>query len=350
MRIPESPHAVISLQKPGSDEAEVAFDSWEHKQLFQSISIDLVTNESSQAEIAFYDPKFRIIDSFSGTDGVPLAEVKVYIGYGKELGEPAFKGLLAHVERGESSTSLIAYDMGFKMKLLKRAGYKNRKNDLKVIKELAKRNGLKFEGPKKAKKLEAAEAIMQDEQSDWEWALERARESGLVVFVREDTLFAKYPAQVEEPITSFINRKDFVLQRDWDFRFRTPESQEGRPKQVKRRGRGKGGRRVEGKTRAGKRGRENVVLKRDQPGRSSKKKLTKRAKAQKELEREHAFEANVTGVIPWTLDRLPDVRKTVRVEDVGLLFSGDYIIDSVGYRFEPGTMEMSLDLYRDVKE
>ena len=344
MSVPNNPHAIIEIEY---GESTVTWDSWQQPRLFESVNIELPTNQSAEAKWKFFDKDFRAIDNFSSANGIPLSTVRVFLGYGEDLGEPLFKGLLAQIERGDSSTSFTAFDMGFKMKLIKKAGYKNNSHDLSILKLLATRNGLKFEGPEKPLKLEPHKAIMQDEQTDWEWAMERARDSGLVLFVRQDTLFAKYPAKVGTPVLTLKNRKDFVIQPDWEFTYRTPENQDGRPRRVKTRGRGKGGKRIEGQSDVSTRGRENVILKRDVSGRATKSKLTKRAQAQKELDREHAFEGHVQLVFPPDGTRL-DVRNTVAIENVGKLFSGKYICDTVSYDFEPGKLGLDLDLYRDI--
>lgn len=349
LSLPSNPHAIIEIDRAGATggEATVVWDSWESRGLFQSVDVDLATNQSSEARWTFFDPKFRVIDNFAGASGVPQSVIRVFLGYGEDLGEPIFKGLLAQVERGASATTFIAFDMGFKMKLIKKAGYKNKKDDLAILRDLAKRNGLKFEGPEKPLSLEPHRAIMQDEQTDWEWSLERAQDSGLVIFVRQDTLFAKYPAKIGTPVLKFENRKDFVLQNNFDFMYRTPENQDGRPRVIKRRGRGKGGKRLEGASTVSTGERERIVLKRDVPGKATKSKLTKRAQAQKELEREHAFEGQLTCAAPPDGTRL-DVRNTIEVEGIGKLFSGKYICDTVGYKFAPGVMEVGLELYRDI--
>jgi len=349
MNLPTSPHATIEISRAdvvsGDGQSLVLWDSWQQPRLFESVEIELVTNESSQATWRLFDPSFRVIDAFSGSDAIPMATVRVFLGYGQDLGEPVFKGLLAQVRREESSTEFIAFDMGFKMKLIKRAGYKNGKDDLEIIKALAARNGLKFEGPEKPKQLEKNKAAMQDEQTDWEWAMERARDSGLVIFVRGDTLFAKYPATVGTPVLTLKNRKDFVLQPGWNFTYRTPENQDGRPRRVRVRRRGRGGKRSESQSNVSNRGRYSLVLKQDGSGKRSK--LTKRAQAQKELEREHAFEGLITTVFPPNGERL-DVRNTVEILEVGKLFSGKYVCDAVGLNYSPGQLEMSLNLYRDI--
>lgn len=345
-----NPHAIIEIERPGFTDGRrtVLWDSWEHKGLFMDVSVELVTGESSQATWSFFDPNFKLIDSLGSPDGLPLTKARVYMGYGKDLGEPIFKGLLSEIQRDDGSTTFVAFDMGYKMKLLKRTGYKNKRDDMAILRDLAKRNGLKFEGPEKPLKLESHRAVMQDEMTDWEFAMERARDAGLVLFVRQDTLFAKYPAKVGAPVITLQNKKDFVLQSRFDFKYRTPENQEGRPNVVKARGRGKGGKRIEGRSDAGTRGRERIVLKQDAPGRATKSKLSKRAQAQKELDREHAFEAHLAIAFPPDGQRL-DARNTVRIEGIGQLFSGDYICDAAHFQLSNGGMGISLDLYRDAK-
>lgn len=347
MSLPNNLHAKIEIQKPDATDGQgtIIYDSWVNPRLFESVNVELPTGESAEARWTFFDPNFTLIDSYAGKDAIPMATVRIYLGYGEDLGEPVFKGLLAQVQRTDSSTTFIAYDMGFKMKLLKKAGYKNKKDDLAIIKQLATKNGLKFEGPEKPLKLEPHQAMAQDEQTDWEHALERAHDAGLLIFVRHDTLFAKYPAKVGKPVLTLKNKVDFVIQHNWEFVYRTPESKDGRPRLITVRGRGKGGKRIEGQSAKGQRGREHVVLKRSM--KATKSRLTKRAQAQKELDREHAFEGHVEIVFPPTGELL-DVRNTVTLESVGKLFSGDYICDRVSYSFEPGKLNMNLDLYRDI--
>lgn len=349
LKLPNNPHAVIEILRPDKSDGEgtIIWDSWEQERLFKTVEVDLPTNESAQARWEFFDPHFRIIDSFAKPEGIPMATVRVFLGYGKKLGEPVFKGLLAQIERGESSTTFISFDMGFKMKLVKKAGYKNKKDDLAILKDLAQRNGLKFEEPEKPLKLEPHRAMMQDEQTDWEHSLERARDAGLVIFVRQDTLFAKYPATIEKAVLKLKNREDFILTNKFDFIYRTPENQDGRARIVKMRRRGKGGKRVQGESNISNGERETIVLKQD-VSRATKSKLSLRAQAQKDLEREHAFEGHVEIVYPPGGERL-DVRNTINIAGIGKLFSGDYICDKVKYSYAPGKLGLTLDLYRDVK-
>ncbi len=340
VKLPNNPHAIVTINGK-------IFDSWENKELFKRVDVELPTNQTAEARWEFFDPKFRLIDSFANPAGISTTVMQVYLGYGKNLGEPVFEGLLAQIERGQSATTFIAFDMGFKMKRIKKAGYKNKMTDLQILKLLAERNSLEFEGPETDLKLEPHKAMMQDEQTDWEHAMERARDAGLVLFVRRNKLYAKYPAIVGKPVLTFTNRMDFVLTSNFDFIYRTPENQDGRPRIVKARRRGKAGKRVEGQSDVTSDKRENVILKRDVT-RATKSKLSRRAQAQKDLEREHAFKGHLECVFPPNGERL-DVRNTISVQGIGKLFSNEYICDTVNYYYAPGKLGLNLSLYRDSK-
>lgn len=336
---------------------KVVWDSWELPGLFKSVDVELVTNASSQAEWTFFDPKFRVIDTFAGASPVGMSTVRVYLGFGPDLGQPVFKGLLVEVSREQADTTFLAFDMGFLMKIVKKAGYKNKKDDVAILRDLVTKTkipgtseNLKFEGPDTSLNLEPHNAIMQDERTDWDHLMERARDAGLVIFVRDDTVFAKQPAKFGAPVLTLKNRDESSeMMPGWRFRYKTPENQDGKPKIVKQRGRGKGGKRLEGESGPSARGHENTILKKDVPGKATKDKLNRRAIAQKELDREHAFDAQVEMFLPRNGVR-PDVRQTVKVEGVGKLFSGDYLCDAVRYMFAPGQLNMGLDLYRDIAE
>lgn len=351
-KVPANPHAIVEIERPNFSDGQgtATYDSWDMPRLFQSATVDLVSNETSQAEWTIFDPRFSLIDSFAGSSPVPMSTVKVWMGFGQELGEPVFKGLLGEVRREQASTVFTAFDMAFKMKLEKKAGYKNKKDELAIIRELAKRNGLNFEGPETPLNLGPRNATMQDEATDWDHSLELARDAGLVLFVRGDTLFAKRPAKVSSPVMTLKNRGDIRLRRGWNFAFHTPENRDGRPKVVRQRGRGSAGKQLEGASGISPRGREDLVVKRDVPGKATKSKLSKRAAAQKELDREHAFHARVETIFPTDRKELPDARQTIAIENVGKLFSGSYIADTVNLQFGPGELSVSLDLYRDIAE
>lgn len=342
VKFPHSPYAIIRIEPTSADPA--VYDSREAKRLIESIDIELVTNATSQAVIRFFDPKFRIIDRFSNTTAKAI--ITIYFGYGPTVGEPVFKGVLAEISRGLESTTFTVFDMAYKMKLEKRAGYVNEKNDLQVIEYLVSRNDLQFEGPEgDALALEPYKANMQDQKTDWDWMSERARDSGLVFYVRQDTVFAKYPAKTGAASLTIENGKDFTLVNDFDFAFKNPENQDGKAQVVTHRRRGKNGRFIEGKSKVDPKGPIDLNIKKDVQN-PTKTKLTARAKAQKDLDREHAYSGRVE-LLKRPNAPLLDVRNTIDVKGVGRLLSGKYLADSVGYRFAPGTLDLSLGLYRD---
>lgn len=354
MTIPHNPHAVVEIERSGMSggEALVRYDSWEAKQLIKEVNIELATNQSSEARITFFDPKFRIIDAFSGVTAKAVG--KFYIGYGLNLGQPAFKGVLAQIERDETDTTLVFFDMAYVMKLIKKAGYKNKKDDVAIMKGLVERNEipsgmkLKFEGPDGKLDLEPNNAMMQDQMTDWDWLMERARDAGLVVYVRQDTVFAKKPAKTGTPVMTIKNGKDFTLTKGWGLTYRTPENLDGRPKTVTHRRRGRNGKFLKGTSDEATRGREETVVKRDMASPTGKK-LTRRAQAQKDLEKEYAFEGRIEKMLPPDGTRL-DVRNTIKLEGVGKLLGGKYLCRTVNYRFAPGQMSMDAEIYRDVED
>lgn len=337
-----NPHAIVEIDG-------VRWDSWLHKALFQRVSIELATGEASEAVWEIFDPRFSVINHHSKADGIPMATVRAWLGVGDaNMGEPVFKGLLARVEHSDKSTAFRCYDMGFRMRLEKKTGYL-KGDDLVIIKKLAERNQLMFEGPDDpAFKLTPHKAMPQDAQTDWEHVTERAREAGLVLFVRGDTLFAKQPAKVGTPIVTLTYRKDFSILQQFDCVFKTPENVGGKPKSVKHRGRGRGGRRLQGVAAGGTRGTQHVSLKTDLP-QHVQAAATRRASARRDLQREHAFTVSIKTLSPLPKVR-PDVRNTIALLEMGNLFSGDYLADKVSHEFAPGHLSTSYDLYRDVKE
>lgn len=344
-----NPHAIFEIDG-------FAWDSWEHPSLFERVTVDLSTGESSQAIWELFDPDRIIIDKYAGVAGAStLPVIRVWIGFGEDLGDPVFKGLVARVGLAGSTTTFRAYDMSYKMRLTKKSRYL-KGGDLQIIEKLAKEDGLKFQGPAKPLKLEPHKSMAQDEQSNWEHASQIAHDAGLLLWCREDTLFAEYPAKVSEPVLTLEYKRDFDILRDPDCQFKVPENKSGRPKGVEVRGRGRGGKRLKGSSDRSQRGHEDLRIKKDLAI-HSKQRATARAQAQRELDREHAFELRISTLAGAPTERV-DVRQTIALVHMGKLFSAapvngepnGYIVNSVGYEFSPGHLTRTFELYRDVKE
>jgi hypothetical protein len=327
------------------------YDSHDDPSLFSRLSVELTTGQASEARWQMHDPDFKLIDKYSKAGGVPAAVVRVWLGYGEDLREPVFKGVLACVGRSPYATTLRAYDMGYMMRLVQKTGY-HRGSDLSIMRKLVTRNKtpdgkpLRFQGPAKGFPPMTVNSTIHDQRTDWAFLAELASEAGLVLWVRDDTVFAAEPAKVGDVKLSLEVGVDALLTRDFDCQFKLPENLEGRPRVVEYRGRGRGGRRLAGRSDEASRGREIVVVKHDLR-RHTKAVAKRRAEAKRELEREHAFQCRVKHVRPLRKGRV-DVRDTVELANLGLLFSGRYIVDSVSYEVSPRGFETCYDLYRDV--
>jgi hypothetical protein len=343
MKLPSNPHAIFEIDG-------FRWDSWEHPDLFQKVGVELATGEASMATWSCVDASFRVIDKYAGiaagTGNLPV--IRAWLGYGHDLGEPVFKGLLARVERGEATTTFRAYDMSYKMRLVEKAQYQ-KGTDLQLIEKTVKRNDLQFQPPSKPLKLEPHQAFMQDFKTDWAFVSEVAHDAGMLVWTRQDTVFADYPAQVGEPKLVLTYGKDFSILRNFDLAFKVPENKSGRPKGVEVRGRGRGGKRLSGKSDEAQRGHQVLLAKKDLPM-HTKQRATARARAQKELDREHAFSISISQLFASAPALRPDVRDTIQVLQVGRLFSGDYLADKVTHEFSAGKLSTAYELYRDVKE
>ena len=339
-----NPHAIVEINGQ-------RWDSSEHAQLFKSVRVELATGEASMATWVFRDERFHVSDQYktiaSASSRLPV--IRVWLGYGDDLGEPVFKGLLARVEHSKTDATFRCYDMSYRMKLVERAQY-HKGGDLDIIKKLVERNELKFQGPTKPLKLEPHKAMTQDGQTDWQHAAEIAHDAGLLLWTRQDTVFADYPAQLKQkPDLTLTYRKDFVIVGDVSLAFKVPENRHGRPKGIEVRGRNRGGKRLTGKSDESQRGREVLRIKRDL-AMHTEQRATARAQAQKELDREHAFDVAINQLFAEAPATRPDVRNTIRLLEVGKIFSGDYIANKVTHEFTPGHLITSYELYSDVAE
>jgi phage protein D len=346
-----NPHARVEIfeeQTTGGKKEESGnqvWDSWIDVSLISAVHIELVTNEASQLEFTVFDQSYKFLDQYSRAGGVPWAVARVWLGFGNDLGEPLFKGLLASAEHNGGNSTLSFYDMAFKMRQQQKTEY-HKGLDLDVMRKLVERNGLKWQWPGAGVKGLPLKSRKQEGQTDWELLLSLAGEAGLVIYVRGDTVFAQRPARTSEPVLS-LGRRDLRVLDDTGVRYKVPENLEGRPRRVEHRGRGRAGRRMTGTSDASTRGREQLVIKQSVKH-GDKTEAQRRAQAKKELEREHAFEGRVSSILQTNIRA--DVRQTVELVDHGLLLSGKYLVDSVSHAFEPGHLSTDYDLYRDFED
>lgn len=336
----QQPHAIAEINGQ-------QFDSWKMPRFFSMLSVELATGQASEAVLKVFDPDFSFIDSYSSANSNNLSTCRFWLGFGQNLGEPVFKGLLARIERGESMTTLRSYDMGFKMRVEQKAGIHYKSDELDILKTLATRNGLMFQGPASPKPLEKHASYIQDEQTDWDLAAECAKNAGLLLFVRQDTLFAQYPATYTTPKFTLVNKKDVTLLSDWSLNFKVPENQGGRPKSVHVRTRGKSGKRLVGMSDVSAAGNMPLFIKKDIP-RHTTASANARAQAHKDLEREHAFQVSFK-TLPNRAQVRADVMDTIALQGVGTLFSGNYICSQATHEYGPSGLSSDYECYRDAQ-
>ncbi|HEY6327867.1 MAG TPA: hypothetical protein VI756_00920 [Blastocatellia bacterium] len=339
MSVPTNPHYRVSI---GAD----VYDSWTNEQLIKQMTVELTTNLASEGLVRFFDPVFAIEDKYTVNGSVPQLTCLFWMGFGPDLGAPIFQGLLIRTERGDMDTTFRCYDMSYKMRQQVKAEYQYNKHDLQVIQILVTRNGLLFEGPDNPPALVPHKCLPQSQKNDWKHGHRRSKDAGLVLYCRNNTVYAKQPAVIGSPLVTLTYRKDFVLLHNWDATYKMPENTHGRNKHVQSRGRNKGGHRLSGDSNVNARGTENLSFKHDLAI-HEKAFADRKAQAQKDLQREHAFVVNVRSVPPLPNVR-PDNRDTIALANCGLLWSGSFLIDKVQHDGVPAGFSTQYTLYRDV--
>lgn len=346
----EGPRARFSLsqeklvKRQMVEYGEQTFDSIIDESFISRVVVDLSTDQASEAEISIVDEECEFLDGLSQQDGLPWAVVRIWLGYGEDLGEPVFKGLLASVDHGKGITTLRFFDMGFRMRIDQKTEY-HKGLDLAVLQKLVTRHHLKFVGPGKGVKGLPFKDRKQEAQTDWELALELAHNMGLVLFVRGDTLFATLPTRTQgvEPVATF-KKRDVMILSTRDFHYNLPENRAGRPRRVEVRGRGRNGTRLSGKSEESKRGRTFIVLGETVRG-GAKSEASRRAQAIRELEREPTFTCSFSTI--FQEPQQADIRDVIELVDAGNLFSGKYIVDGLVHELSPGHLTTNYDLVRD---
>lgn len=323
---------------------EHTFDSIHDESFIAGVTVDLSTDQASEAEISIVDEDCEFLDGLSQQDGLPWAVVRVWLGYNEDLGAPVFKGLLASVDHGKGKTTLRFFDMGFRMRIDQKTEY-HKGLDLDVLKKLVTRHHLKFVGPGKGVKGLPLKSRKQEAQTDWELALDLAQNMGLVLFVRGDTLFATHPTRTQgvEPVATF-KKRDVMILNTRDFHYNLPENRSGRPRRVEVRGRGRNGTKLSGVSEESKRGRSYIVVGSTIPH-TAKSEAARRAQAIRELEREPTFTCSFSTIFQES--QQADIRDVIELVDAGDLFSGKYIVDGLVHEFSPGHLTTNYDLVRD---
>lgn len=334
-----SPHCIVEIDGH-------RFDSWNGKSVM-SASVNLTTDRSGEGVVDLYDPNFKIIDGLFA-NGVKSANALFYFGWGKDVGKPFFLGNLARVEWNDNITTFRFHDNSIKMKQERKTLYHKKKTDLQILKDLAIRNGLKFDSKNRLPESQPFESLMQAGKTDWEFALKVAAESGLLLYVRENTLYAVEAGTTKNELSSAtLNfEKDFTLLRGFGLSYKLPKNPKGRIKKATVRVRGKNDKALVTTVGDEEGGVSDLIINKDLPS-VSVARAAQTAKARIGKRKEYAFE--------HSLKTLPSFQKRINLRDVitlagmGKFFSGDYFVTEVTYQFEPGHLICEMNVGNELK-
>ena len=200
--------------------AFTTFDSFTDKSFFAGLTVELTTGKASQAEFTVADEDYSFIDSYTRSDGVMPCAAYIYLGYGEELGEPVFEGLLAAVEHNDGMSTFCFYDRSLRMKLEEKTEH-HKGLDTDVMRKLVERNGLNCMFVDKSIKGLPLKAKMQEAQTDWDLLMSLTQDAGLMVWIRGNTLYLARPARVGEPVLT-LKQRDVIALNGENLRYEIP--------------------------------------------------------------------------------------------------------------------------------
>lgn len=333
-----APHCIVEI-------GGRRFDSYEGENLI-SANVNLTTDRSGEGVVELYDPKFAVIDNFLA-GGVKSLISNFYFSWSKNVGKPFFLGNLARAEWNEQITTLRFHDNSTKMKQEKKNRYHKKKTDLQILKELAKRNGLEFVVKSCLPESQPFESLMQSGKTDWDFALKIAAQSGLLLYVGDNTLFAVEAgtSKLEKPAATLEFEKDFTLLRGFGLSYKLPKNPKGRINKVTVRTRGKDGKALVVTAGDGEGGISDLINK-DLPS-VSVARATQAAKARIGKRKEYAFEHNIK-TLPSFQTRI-NLRDTITLAGMGAFYSGDYFVTEISYLFEAGKLTCEMNVGNELK-
>jgi hypothetical protein len=333
-----APHAIVTI-------AGTKFDSFVEDSGVVSADILLRTDETSEATVGLYDPKYKLVDRFGGDKPLPGS---FWLGWGKNDGALIYTGSLDRVEWSNNVALFHFLDASHRMKQEHKGRYHVKKTDYQILRKLATDNGLKFELKTSLPESEPFDAVMQAGRTDWQKALQIAHKAGLRLYIGADggTLVA-----VEAGTTQFASGNtvltkdvDFEILRGYQLAYRLPNNKKARPHIVEARGRKENAERITGQDKNGNFGRVELFVKED-PRKHSTAYLAKRAKSSIIRQREFAFQNRIK-TLP-SFQNLVHLRDKVTLRGVGGFFSGAYITTEVIYEFAAGKLTCDMELGAD---
>lgn len=323
-----------------------------------SAEVNQTTDKTGEGVLDLYDPDFQIIDRIFA-DGIKSVNAFFWLGWVIEkqplvdinLGLPIFTGLLARTEWSERVTTLRFHDRSLKMKQQTKTRYFRKKSDIQILKQLAADNGLKFEITSQIGESQPFDSLVQTGKTDWQFALKIAKESGLALYVKGDTLYAVTAGTIkpngETPPPIILNaEKDFELLRGFGLSYKLPKNPKARPQKITVKGRKKDGKLLKGvvNTNTDDEGTTDLIVRQDLP-RQTVSIAERKGKGVINKRREYAFEHHLK-TLPSFQKRLA-LRDVVTLAGMGKFYSGEYIVTDIRYEFSAGILVCEMTVGSD---
>lgn len=327
------------------DMGSVRYSSRNESSRLMTVTVDLTTDRTSEAEVVFADPNFEITDRHLDDTGLPRLTARIWLGYGEDLGEPHFKGVLAGHEHDGERAVFRFHDQGAKLKTDKKLRYHNGKSDFDIIRSIAGEYEMNFVVLEGAQDGEAHESLIQRGVNDWDFIRTIARRYGIRLWIEGDTIFAQGAGKHGTSAQVITYRKDFLLVRPVSLSYKLPENRRGRHQSVKFHVRGAGGQRVTGEDVSDERGRKHQSAGEDLPH-HTRGEAARRARGKRLHVKESAFEHRIR-LLDASASRFR-LRSVITLAGCGDFYGGDYVIHALRKEWRRGALMDELTLRRDL--
>lgn len=309
------------------------------------VTVDLTTDKTSEAQITFADPDFEITDRHLDDTGLPRLGARVWLGYGEDLGEPHFKGVLAGHEHDGERAVFRFHDTGAKLKTDKKLRYHSGKSDFAILRSIAEEYEMSFVVLDDVQDGAAHDSLIQRGMTDWDFIQTIARRSGVRLWVEGDTIFAREAGKHGNAAQIITYRKDFLLVRPVSLSYKLPENRRGRHQSVRFHVRGADGRRLTGEDAGEERGRKHQSAGEDLPH-HTRQEAARRARGKRLHVKESAFEHRIR-LLDAGASRFR-LRSVLALAGCGDFYGGDYVIHAIRKEWRAGALTDELTLRRDI--
>jgi phage protein D/phage baseplate assembly protein gpV len=190
----ESLVTTFTVKSNGQDLAD------DQARLITAIDVELNLHQPDACAVMFHDVDMAL----SATDIIPIGtELEVFLGSG-DVANRVFIGEVTSQtidvqERGSGALIVRAFDRTHRLQRGRFSRAFLNMTDSDIVTKIARENGLQ---PQCDATPQVHEYILQNNQSNWEFILDRARRNGFEVFVQDTTISFRKPAVEDAPVLS----------------------------------------------------------------------------------------------------------------------------------------------------